>query len=175
MRTKKITHLAVLLTFALVIHTVEATLPVAMVIPGAKLGLSNVITLLTFVIYGFPAAIFIAVMRSILGSIIIGNFLGLGFWLSFAGAMVSTLIMAGGIVLWRRGIISLIAVSILGAVAHNTAQVSVASLIIGNFNLLKLYLPVLLILAIPTGFFTGLAVVYSQKALAQVIADIQQS
>lgn len=169
------THLAVLITFALVIHTVEATLSIPMVIPGAKLGLANVITLLTFVIYGFPSAIFIATVRSILGSIIIGNFLGFGFWLSFTGAIVSTLIMAGGIVLWRRGILSLIAVSILGAVAHNVAQVSVASLVIGNFNLLKLYLPMLLILAIPTGFFTGLVVVYSQKALARVIADIQQS
>ncbi|MDW7651250.1 MAG: Gx transporter family protein [Bacillota bacterium] len=172
MKVKKMTHLAVLIAFALILHTVEASLPVPMVVPGAKLGLANVITLLTFVIYGFPAAILLATIRAVLGSIFIGNFLGFGFWLSFSGAVFSTLVMAAGMELWRRGAISLIAVSIIGAVAHNTAQVTVAAFVIGNFNLLKLYLPLLLVLAIPTGFFTGLVVVYTQKKLARVIDDI---
>ncbi len=60
----------------------------------------------------------------------------------------------------------------MGAVAHNTTQVTVASLLIGNYNLIKVYLPALLLLAIPTGFFTGLAVTYSQKALSKIIDDI---
>jgi heptaprenyl diphosphate synthase len=173
-RTQKLTQLAILITFALVIHTVEAALPVPLLVPGAKLGLANVITLLAFVIFGFQPAIFIAVVRSVLGSIFLGNFLGFGFYLSFSGAVFSTVIMAFGIALWHRGKISLVAVSIMGAVAHNTAQVAVASLIIGNANLLKLYLPLLLVLAVPTGLFTGLVVVYSHKALANAIAGIQE-
>lgn len=173
-RTQKLTHIAILITFALVIHTVEATLPVPMLVPGAKLGLANVITLLAFVIYGFRPALFIAAIRTVMGSIFIGNFLSFGFYLSFTGAIFSTLIMALGISLWRRGNISLIAVSIMGAVAHNTAQVAIASVLIGNINLLKLYLPFLLLLAIPTGFFTGVVVVYTQKALTSVFTNIQQ-
>lgn len=172
-RTKKLTELAILLAFALIMHTMEALLPVPMVVPGAKLGLANVITLLAFVILGFGPGMYIAVVRSLLGSIFLGNFPGFGFYLSFSGAVFSALIMALGIVLWRRGKISLVAVSIMGAVAHNTAQVAVASLIIGNLNLLKLYLPLLLLLAIPTGFFTGLVVVYTQKALVKAMPDIQ--
>ena len=174
MRTRKLTHIAILITFALVIHTVEAIIPVPMIVPGAKLGLANVITLLAFVIYGFKSAMLIAVIRAILGSIFIGNFLGFGFFLSFTGAVLSTLGMALGITLWRRGAISLIAVSIIGAVAHNTAQVLVASIIIQNINLFRLYLPLLLLLALPTGFFTGLVVVYAEKALAKVIKDVQK-
>ena len=172
MPTKNLTQLAILIAFALVMHTVEALLPVPMLVPGAKLGLANVITLLAFLIFGFGPAMYIAIIRSLLGSIFLGNFPGLGFYLSFSGAVFSTLVMAFGIALWKRGKISLVAVSIMGAVAHNTAQVAAASLVIGSFNLLKLYLPLLLLLAIPTGFFTGLVVVYTQKALRKVIRDI---
>ncbi|MCL4463050.1 MAG: Gx transporter family protein [Firmicutes bacterium] len=172
MRTKKLTQLAILLAFALVMHTVEALLPVPMLVPGAKLGLANVITLLAFVIFGFGSAMYLAVVRTLLGSIFLGNFPGFGFYLSFSGAVISTLVMALGIALWKRGKISLVVVSIMGAVAHNTAQVAVASLVIGNFNLLKLYLPLLLFLAIPTGFFTGLVVVYTQKALRRVLTGV---
>ncbi|HAA37743.1 MAG TPA: heptaprenyl diphosphate synthase [Firmicutes bacterium] len=173
MKTKKLTHLAMLITFALVIHTVESALP--MPIPGAKLGLANVITLLTFVLYGLGAAMFVSVCRTLLGSMFAGTFLAIGFYLSFSGAIVSTLIMAVGMYFWRRGKISLIAVSVLGAVAHNTTQVVVASAIIGNANLIRLYLPILLLLALPTGFFTGLAVMYSQKALTKIITDLERS
>lgn len=172
--TRRLTHIAVLITFALVIHTVEAVFPLPLVVPGAKPGLANVITLLTFVLYGFGSAMFVAAVRTLLGSMFIGNFLGFGFYLSFTGAIISTLAMALGMRFWRSGKISLIAVSILGAVAHNTAQVAVASVIIRNFNLVRLYLPLLLLLAIPTGFFTGLVVVYSHKALGRVSGDLQK-
>ncbi|HZK24267.1 MAG TPA: Gx transporter family protein [Oscillospiraceae bacterium] len=173
MKTKKLTHLAMLITFALVIHTVESALP--MPIPGAKLGLANVITLLTFVLYGLGAAMFVSVARTLLGSMFAGTLLSVGFYLSFAGAIISTLIMAVGIYFWRRGKISMIAVSILGAVAHNTTQVVVASILTSTPRLIALYLPVPLVLALPTGFFTGLAVMYSQKALANVIAEIKRN
>lgn len=168
MQARKLTHVALLLAFALVIHALEGLLP-PLGIPGAKLGLANVITLLTFVLYGFRTAFFLATVRPVLGSILIGNILGIGFLLSLSGAVVSMLVMAVGMALWRRGTISLVTVSIMGAVAHNTAQVAVAGVLLENINLLKVYLPILLILAVPTGFFTGLVVVYSKKALAGIV------
>jgi heptaprenyl diphosphate synthase len=165
-KTSKLTRLAVLVTFALAIHTVEASLPLPLPVPGARLGLANIITLLTFVLFGFRSALLVTVVRTVLGSVFIGTFPGFGFILSFSGGVVSTLAMAAGVALWRRGRLSLVAVSIMGAVFHNTAQVAAASVLIGNVNLLKLYLPLLLVLAIPTGFFTGLAVVFTRKTLA---------
>ena len=74
MKIKKLTHLALLIAFALVIHTVENAIPVPLPIPGAKLGLANVITLLTFVLYGFDAALIVSAVRTVLGSIFAGNF-----------------------------------------------------------------------------------------------------
>ncbi len=154
------THLAVLVSLAVVIHTVEAALPLPMPVPGVKLGLANMITLLTIVLYGARSGLLVAVLRSIIGSLIGGTFLGFGFWLSLAGGLASTAVMSLAAAAMRKGYLSLISVSVLGAAAHNLAQVAVAAAIIGSAALLRGYFPLLLLLAVPTGLFTGLAAYY---------------
>ena len=57
----KMTYLAVLVTFAVVIHTVEAALPLPMPVPGVRLGLANMVTLLTIVLYGARSGLLVAV------------------------------------------------------------------------------------------------------------------
>ena len=54
-----------------------------------------------------------------------------------------------------RNDISLIGVSVLGAVAHNMGQLMVATFMIHNILMLS-YLPLLLIAAVPTGIFVGI-------------------
>lgn len=168
-RTGKMVRIALLIAFALVAHTIENAIPVPIAIPGAKLGLANVFTLLTLVLLGFPEALLVAVVRTVLGSIFAGNFPGLGFVLSFSGAVTATVVMAAAGGLWRQGRLSLASVSILGAAAHNTAQVSMAAWLINNPALLRVYLPILLVIAIPTGFFTGLTVMYTHRALQKAL------
>lgn len=68
------THLAVLVSIAVVIHTVEAALPLPMPVPGVRLGLANMITLLTIVLYGARSGLLVAVLRSVIGSLIGGTF-----------------------------------------------------------------------------------------------------
>jgi len=167
-------HIAVLVALAMALHAVESALPLPVAVPGARLGLAHIIALLALVLYGFRVAMFVAVLRTLLGSILFGNFLGFGFYLSLSGAVFSTLAMALALWFWRRERLSLVAVSMIGAVVHNTTQVGMASLIIGNMNLLKLYLPLLLILAIPAGVFTGLAVFYCQRVLVRAIRDLPE-
>jgi heptaprenyl diphosphate synthase len=62
---------------------------------------------------------------------------------------------------------SIPAISISGAIFHNLGQITVASLIMENFNLFY-YLPVLLISGIITGFFIGLIVKLLVKPLESV-------
>lgn len=155
-----LTYMAVLVTSAVVIHTAEAALPLPMPVPGVRLGLANIITLLAVVLYGVNAGLLVAVLRTVLGSFFTGGFLGFGFWLALAGGIASCLVMALALLLVRRGYISLVSVSVLGAVAHNLTQISVASLIISNLTLLRGYYPLLILLAVPTGIFTGVAVSY---------------
>lgn len=73
--------------------------------------------------------------------------------------------MAACLPLVEKGHLSLVSVSVIGAVSHNTAQVVTAAVIIGNFNLLAIYLPYLILLAVPTGLITGIAAVYLEKKL----------
>ena len=159
-KTAKITNLAMLLTFAVVIHFIENLVPLPIPVPGAKLGLANVIVLLTLLVFGLRSGLVVAVGKSILGSIFTGGFLGFGFWLSISAALISCLIMASFIPISRQGYITVISVSIMGAVFHNLTQLGMASVIMENFTLFQGYFPLLVLVALPTGFLTGLAAGY---------------
>lgn len=171
----KMINLAVLVTFAVVIHTVEAALPLPMPVPGVRLGLANMITLLTIVLYGARSGLVVAVLRTVIGSLIGGTFLGFGFWLSLAGGVISTVVMALALFPVKKGLISLVSVSVLGAAAHNLAQIAVAAAVIGSAALLKGYWPLLLLLAVPTGFFTGLAAAYLEKITRRALRQAEGS
>jgi heptaprenyl diphosphate synthase len=168
-RLNHLTYLAVLITFAIVIHTVEAALPLPMPVPGVKLGLANIITLLTLTLFGLRSGLLVTVLRTVLGSLFIGGLFGFGFWLSFTAGITSCLVMALLLILKRKALISLVSVSVLGAAVHNLTQLTVASAIISNFSLLKGYYPLLLLLSVPTGIFTGLAAHYLEGITRRMI------
>ncbi|MDD3599825.1 MAG: Gx transporter family protein, partial [Firmicutes bacterium] len=73
---------------ALVLHIIESLLP-PLPVPGAKIGLANVSTLISLRHMGFWSGVTVSAVRSILGSMISGKFWGLGFWMSFVGATIS--------------------------------------------------------------------------------------
>ena len=76
MRTNKTTYriaLVALLTAAsLIVFVVENAFP-PLILPGAKLGLANLFTLLALVILTPIDALFIFLIRAVLGNIITGN------------------------------------------------------------------------------------------------------
>jgi len=162
-KTTKLVYLALLITFAVVIHTIESALGITLAIPGAKLGLANIITLLAILLYGFKSGMIVSVMRCAIGFLIIGN--PFTFSLSLSGAVFSTGIMGLAFIFYKKGLINVLTVSILGAGAHNLAQVVIASLIIQNVELITFYLPILLLISIPTGVFTGLSATYLYKLI----------
>jgi heptaprenyl diphosphate synthase len=168
-RLNYLTYLAVLITFSIVIHTVEAALPLPMPVPGVRLGLANIITLLALVLFGLRSGLLVAVLRTVLGSLFVGGLFGFGFWLSFTAGIVSCLVMALLLIFQKKGLISLISVSVVGAAAHNLTQLLMASLIISNLALLKGYYPLLLLLSVPTGIFTGLTAFYLEGVTGRMI------
>jgi len=153
-RTQKTVYLAVLLSMAIILHIFESYLPNPFLFPGAKLGLANIITLVTIVLFGVKSGLCLAVLRSLVGSLLGGTFLTFGFFLSFAGAVMSGLIMALLYTVGRQRF-SLVGLSVAGAIFHNLAQLTVASIWANHFGLF-LYLPYLLFFAIPTGYFNAL-------------------
>lgn len=153
MKTRRIVILALFVTLAGILHTVESWLPLPVPVPGAKLGLANIISLLAIDLYGWRDALVVSVLRVFVGSLLGGVFLGPSFAMAMSGALVSTLVMAWAYQKWRPAL-SLVGISLLGAAAHNLAQITAAAVLVASAGLYW-YLPYLLLFALPTGLATG--------------------
>jgi heptaprenyl diphosphate synthase len=151
---RRLTQTAIMVALATVLHVIEALIPVPYVVPGAKLGLANIVALYAVMTMGIGQSMAISFLRTLLGSLLSGTFLNTGYYLSTAGALSSTLVMYGFSRVFR-GHLSIVGVSVAGAVTHNVAQLLVASLLLRQIGIM-FYLPYLLFFSIPTGIFVGL-------------------
>ncbi|QHS09503.1 Gx transporter family protein [Sinimarinibacterium sp. NLF-5-8] len=141
---------------AIVIHVLEAGFP--SLIPGIKPGLANAVTLIVLLRHGLKLAIWVGLLRVLVGSLLVGSFLAPGFWLSLSGAVASLAMLAVGTV-WNRALpplrLSAIGLSVLAALAHMAGQFAVAyGVFIAHPGLLHL-LPVLMSAALLFGLATG--------------------
>lgn len=157
---QKLTILALLVAAALMIYAIESMLPTLVPIPGIKLGLANVVTLITLKRYGAKDAFLVLLARILLSSFFFGQLLSLLY--SFCGGLLCMLVT------WLVNSILqghfLYLTSIFGALSHNATQLLVAFFITqvaGVFG----YLPFLVISAILTGLFTGLCAHFTLKHL----------
>lgn len=156
---------SLLVTMASILHIIEGLLP-ALPIPGARLGLANIITLTTIISFGYADALSVAIGRSLLGALFGPGLISVGFAMSLAGGLLSWAIMA---LAHRFGkeLFSIIGLSLMGAVSHNIAQIIVASFVIEDINIFLLF-PMLMIFAVPTGIMVGLVSRYLTKALVKI-------
>ena len=162
---RRVTTFAILLALGAALWVLETLLPPPLPLPGAKLGLSNIVVLFTMLLLGGREGIYLAVLRSLLGSLIGGTFLSVGFFLSFGGALASALAMALGLRFLGKAF-SLIGISIIGAVVHNTVQLLlVYYLFVRQLGILY-YLPFLLWAGLASGVVTGAILVYLDRRLA---------
>lgn len=150
-KAKQISLSAVLIALALALSYTERFIPLQLVIPlpGIKLGLANIVTLVALYLFKTRYAFFILIPRCIFGALFGGGITGLMF--SLTGGILALLAMA---ILQRIGIFSVYGVSILGAAVHNMGQILVA-MVLMNSVYVGAYLPYLLIIAIMTGMITG--------------------
>lgn len=149
--TKRLVQSAVLISLALALSYAERFIPLQLLIPlpGVKLGLANVVTLIALYLLGGKTAFVILIIRCILGSVFGGGITGLLF--SLTGGVLSMSVMT----LCRRlPFLSVYGVSILGAAAHNIGQI-LAAMVVMNSVYVGAYLPYLLLVALFTGFATG--------------------
>ena len=144
---QKLTKLALLTAVSLMIYVLESLLPPIVPIPGIKLGLANIITLITLACFDLKEAT-------------LGQALSLLY--SLAGGFCCLLIMSLFHRLLSKGYLPI--TSVMGALSHNIAQLLVALAVTGVPGILA-YLPFLLISAIITGTFTGLCAHFTLKAL----------
>lgn len=167
---KKVTNIALLTAMALAISLIEHMIPIPVPIPGAKLGFSNMIILLTLYFYGMKSALLVGVLKSFLLMLITGSVTA--FFYSFAGAVLASLGMGLSLKLLNR-FSSFVGISEIGAFFHNLGQILVAAIFMGNIKML-IYFPALVMMGVFTSFFVGLSVNYVASHMEKLnIGDIK--
>ena len=164
-KTRKLMYMSLLVAMALMLHIIERNIPVPFVTPGAKLGLTNLVTLIA--LYTLPSqwdTLKIIVVRLLLSTIFGGSvssllYGGAGAMLSFLGMLFTKKV--------GKSAVSRIGVSAVGAVSHNIGQIIVASLIVQHLGVI-LYLPILSIAGITTGIFVGMSANYVIRHMTKI-------
>jgi heptaprenyl diphosphate synthase len=149
-----LTRTALLAAFGLVMFLFESALPRPL--PWAKPGLANIATLLALYALGPGSAWSVTLIRVLVGSLVLGTFFSPGFWLSLAGGISASAAM----ILARRHAarwLSLIGVSLIGALAHVLAQIALAGILIVQRVEILYLLPLMLWPALFAGFVVGVA------------------
>lgn len=161
---RKLSVIAVFASMAVVLGILETMIPFAAAVPGAKLGLGNILVLTCLYYFSGKDALWLIVVKTLLTAFILGTFST--FLFSIMGALASFAIMY---VLLRFGRehFSLAAISVAGGVAHNLGQLTAAAVVLGTTRI-YFYLPVLLVAGIVTGIFVGLASRYLIHTLSRI-------
>lgn len=153
-----LTRAAVLTAAALALSYVESFIPVPFPVPGAKLGLANIVTLIALCTLGARNALGIAVARVCIAGFLFGSASSIIYALS--GAVLSWAVMT----LCRRRC-SVVLTSVLGGIAHNAGQLMTACAVLKTGALVWSYGPTLFVLGTLTGLFTGLCAAQVLKRL----------
>ena len=120
-------------------------------LPGMKVGLTNIVVLFALYRMGLRDAVWISLARVLLASMTFGN--AYSFSYSLAGAALSLAVMAG-LKKWDK--FSLLGVSAAGGVCHNLGQLAVAAAVLETARL-GWYLPALLASGTAAGVVIGIA------------------
>ena len=166
---KRTCILSMLLAMAIVLNMVETLIPIF--IPGVKLGLANIIILIMLYEFKPTEALIVNLLRIIIVGLIRSTLLSPTFLMSLTGGILSYLLM----LLFSRGkIFSPIGVSVLGAVGHTVGQIVIANILLDTTAVVY-YLPLIALLSVFTGVFSGiLARAYLKRSITKQFLEEQE-
>lgn len=148
-QVKRFTYLALLSAMAITLNLMEtAMLPPMFGI--FRIGLANIISLVTIRILGIKEMIIVNMMRVIIGNLMSGRFMGSSFWISLGGVVLSSVVL----IIMDKLHSSMMFSSVMSAIAHSVGQVSVVAFFYMT-TYIAVVLPYFLLLSVPTGLLTG--------------------
>jgi len=158
--TRKNVLTALFACAAMGLYALESCIPPVVPVPGVKLGLSNIVTLVVFYTLGKRAAFAQLGLRILMTALLFGHVMTLAF--SVAGGVMSFAAVcvcahfADESQLWATGVFA--------ALAHNAGQVIMAVLITEEITVAYYFL-VLIISSVITGIFTGMCAKYCVRLM----------
>ncbi|MFY9197952.1 MAG: Gx transporter family protein [Acutalibacteraceae bacterium] len=149
--TSRVALLGILSAQALALSFIENFIPpIPGLPPGAKLGLANIVTMFTASTMGFTSALCVTIIKALF----VGSTRGVtAFFMSLAGGVLSTIVMCVLLQI-KKNPFGILGVSVACAIAHNTGQLIVATIISGT-AMFASYAPFLLFFALVAGCITG--------------------
>ena len=149
----RIATLSLIVALGVVLHRLEILIPLPA--PWIKLGLANVMTLVTLIFFGLREAVTVTLLRVMLGSIIGGTFLSPTFFLSLSGGITSVFVMSW-VYYHGKSPFSLVGVSVCAAYTHTlTTVICVYFFWVQQEFIFKL-LPVFFMFTLVAGILTGI-------------------
>ena len=157
--SKKVAMTGMFVSLAMIFIYVEFLIPINFGIPGMKLGLANLVVVVTLYVLGTKTAFAVSIIRIMLVSMTFGSLSAMLY--SMAGGLLS---FAGMVLLKKIPDLSVVGVSVAGGVLHNAGQVLVAMAVVENVMLMS-YFPPLMIAGTITGALIGIV---SSKVIPRV-------
>lgn len=150
-------YIAATTALAIVLSYVETLIPINLGVPGAKLGLPNIVTLFLLYNSGLPLTCAVSVLRIVLTGFMFGNVSAIIY--SLAGFVFSVITMY---FLKRSKLFDMNGVSVGGAVMHNMGQLLIAAAVTNSS--VFTYLPFLVLAGIGAGIVVGIigAIIYKR-------------
>ena len=132
---KKTALLGMLVALAFVLSYIETLIPINLGIPGAKLGLANLVVMVALYTLGTKEAFALSMVRILLTGLTFSSMAAMLY--SFAGGLLSFAVMY---LAKRSKLFSAAGVSVLGGISHNAGQIFVAMWVLDTATLIY-YLP----------------------------------
>lgn len=164
---KKIAVTALFTSFALILSYIETFFPV-IGIPGVKLGLANLMIVISLYLLGTKEALMINCVRIILVGFMFGNLFSIVY--SLAGAAFSFIVMVTA----KKMKMTIVTVGILGGVFHNIGQIIVAGFVVETYSVFS-YIPVLMISGIVTGTVIGVLCLMIENRVGKYVLKYLRS
>ena len=139
-----------LIALAFVLSFVESLIPISLGIPGVKLGLANLVTVVGLYTVGTTGTVVVSLLRIVLTGFTFGNLFAMLY--SLAGWGLSIVIM---ILCKKKKWFGTSGISILGGIGHNIGQITVAAFVVKQAGVF-FYLPMLLIAGTAAGLVIGI-------------------
>ncbi len=144
---------SILVASSLIVFVVENLFP-PLILPGAKLGLANIFTLFALILFSPLDANIILLVRVVLGNIIVGNLSALMY--SLPAGLIS-LNLSALLIKFCSHKLSIISISVVGAVVHNVIQNIIFYLVTSTSEVFG-YTPYLALLGVLSGVVVGVCV-----------------
>ncbi|MGB4612780.1 MAG: Gx transporter family protein [Erysipelotrichaceae bacterium] len=149
--TKRFVYVTMLCAMAISLNLFES-IYIGNIFPfGIRIGLANIIALITIEMFGIKEMLVVNVMRVFIGNLIRGLIFGFTFWIALGGVVLSSI----ALIITHKLKSSLIFSSVVCSVMHSLGQVLVVIMFYNQPRMIAI-MPYLLLGSIPMGVITGI-------------------